>query len=226
MMAFLTGPLLIISLLVFTVGMVARIVLYIRGLDWRLDRVAYIPQARRGIPGALSSIFIWLIPGATHSWRQQPGMTIAFFLFHVGAVLLPLFLLGHTVILEDLTGISLPSLPMGLADTLTVLALVGLALLAARRLLVMEARVLTTWQDWFILLITFLPFFTGFIARMSETGSEFWTLSHLISGEFFLLVAPFTKLSHMVLYFLSRAQLGMDFAIKRGGESRGTVFPW
>lgn len=225
MMAFLTGPLLILSLLVFTVGMIVRIVCYIRGLNWRLDRVAY-SQTGRGIPGALGSIFMWLIPGATHGWRQQPGMTTAFFLFHVGAVLLPLFLLGHTVILEHVTGISLPSLPMGVADTLTVLSLAGLALLAGRRLMVIEARTLTTWQDWFILILTALPFLTGFIARTSSTGGDFWTLAHVITGELFLIIAPFTKLSHIVLYFLSRAQLGMDFAIKRGGQSRGAVFPW
>ena len=42
----------------------------------------------------------------------------------------------------------------------------------------------------------------------------------------FLILAPFTKLSHIVLYFMSRGQLGMDFAIKRGGATRGPVFPW
>ena len=48
----------------------------------------------------------------------------------------------------------------------------------------------------------------------------------MLSGELFLILAPFTKLSHIVLYFMSRAQLGMDFAIKRGGGTRGGAFPW
>ena len=34
---------------------------------------------------------------------------------------------------------------------------------------------------------------------------------------------PFTKLSHFLLFFLSRAQIGMDFGIKRGRhEKQGT----
>ncbi len=224
MMNLLTGPLFIVSLLVFVVGMTLRVVLYIRGLDWRLERVAYGPQMGRGLPGALSSIFMWLIPGGTHGWRKQPFIALGFFLLHVGAILLPLFLVGHTVILEHATGISLPSLPMGLADALTIASIVGLGLLALRRFTVAEARALTTCEDWMILILTAVPFISGFMARFSP--SDLWTLVHIISGEVFLIVAPFTKLAHIVLYFMSRAQIGMDYAIKRGGATRGPVFPW
>lgn len=224
MMAFLAGPMLILSLMVFVLGMIVRVVLYIRGLDAKLERVAYGPQMGRGIPGALTSIVKWLIPGGTQGWRNQPGLTVAFFLLHVGAVLLPLFLLGHTVIVRDLTGIALPSLPMWLADALTVAALAGVLLLCLRRINVAEARALTTWQDWLVLLLTLAPLLTGILARM--TPHDTWTLLHLLTGELFLVLAPFTKLSHIVLFFMSRAQIGMDFAIKRGGASRGSAFPW
>ena len=224
MMAILTGPLFGLSLMIFVIGMLARVILYVRGLSWRTDNVAYAAQFGQGMKGALSSIGQWLVPGATVGWRKQPFFTAGFFLFHVGAVLLPLFLVGHTVLLENLTGISLPSLPMGLADVLTVLCIVGLGMLALRRLIVPTARVLTTKEDWVILLISALPFVTGFMARM--TTGDLWTALHLISGEVFLIVAPFTKLSHVVLFFMSRGQLGMDFAIKRGGAHRGAAFPW
>ena len=49
---------------------------------------------------------------------------------------------------------------------------------------------------------------------------------HMFSGELILILAPFTKLSHMALFFASRAQLGIDYAVKRGGASRGPAFPW
>ncbi len=223
MMNLLTGPLLTLSIVVFVVGMLARVVLYIRGLDWRLERVAY-SQWKRGLPGALSSIGAWLIPGGTQGWRKQPLMTIGFFLLHIGAILLPFFLVGHTVLLEKALGISLPSLPMGVADVLTVASLIGLGVLIYRRLAVPEARALTTCQDWLILALTVVPFVSGFMAVHSP--SLMWTYVHLISGEAFLILAPFTKLSHIVLFFMSRAQVGMDFAIKRGGSTRGPVFPW
>ncbi len=224
MLNILTGPIFTVSLLIFVVGMIARIVLYINGLDWRLERIAYTKQMGRGIPGALASIGAWLIPGATHGWRKQPLMALGFFLLHVGAILLPFFLVGHTILLENATGISLPSLPMGLADILTYAALGGLAILVLRRIIVPEARALTGFKEWMVLLLTIVPFASGLMARLSP--SEMWTIVHIISGEVFLIVAPFTKLSHIVLFFMSRAQVGMDFAIKRGGATRGPVFPW
>ncbi len=224
MLDFLTGPAFVISLLVFVVGMIARVVLYINGLDWRLERVAYKPNMARGLRGAFSSIVAWLIPGGTQGWRQQPLMMAGFFLLHIGAILLPFFLVGHTVLLESATGISLPSLPMGFADILTFAALGGLGILVYRRVAVPEARKLTGFKEWMVLVLTILPFVSGLMARLSP--SDMWTLIHLISGNVFLIVAPFTKLSHIVLFFMSRGQVGMDFAIKRGGATRGPVFPW
>lgn len=226
MVQFLTDQGFLTALTIFFVGLVVRAVLYVRGLDWRLDRVAYAAHPERGIPGAAASILAWLVPGGSRGWRAQPFMAAAFFCFHVGAVPVPLFLLGHTVVLENLTGIRLPSLPMGLADALTALSILGLILLAGRRLASAELRLLTTKEDWFILVLTALPLLTGALARLGGSASETWMLCHLISGEVFLIVAPFTKLAHIVLYFLSRAQIGMDFAVKRGGATRGALFPW
>ncbi len=51
-------------------------------------------------------------------------------------------------------------------------------------------------------------------------------LSPFAPGTMGTLVAiPFTKLSHVFLFFASRAQLGMDFGIKRGGL-KGTKMDW
>jgi nitrate reductase gamma subunit len=226
MLDFITGPLFLLSLAVFVIGLAIRAVLYVRGLDARLERVAYSYHTERSIPGALTSIFKWLIPGGTTGWRSQPVATFLFFLLHFGAVLVPLFLLGHTVMLETYLGISLPSLPGGVADVLSIMALSGLLLFALRRLSSPALRQLNSGQDWLILLLTFLPFATGLMARLDGSAYQTWMIAHVLSGELFLLLAPFTKLSHIVLFFMSRAQIGMDFAIKRGGATRGGAFPW
>ncbi|MBQ9453072.1 MAG: hypothetical protein IJU65_07260 [Desulfovibrio sp.] len=226
MMQTLTGPCFVISLTVFVVGMLVRAVWYVRGLDWRLERVAYAYHKDRSIPGALVSIGKWLVPGGTQGWRTQPVAAIAFFLLHFGAVLIPLFLLGHTVLLEHHLGISLPALPQGLADLLCIASITGLILIGVRRFTSPVLQQLNTRQDWFVLVLTFLPFFTGFMARLDIGAYDTWMLLHVLTGELFLVLAPFTKLAHIVLFFMSRAQLGMDFAIKRGGDSRGGAYPW
>lgn len=226
MMQMLSGPCFVASLAIFFIGLLVRAIWYVRGLDWRLERVAYAYHRERSVPGALVSIGKWLLPGGTAGWRTQPVAMTAFFLLHFGAVLLPLFLLGHTVVLEQRTGICLPSLPTGLADVLCVASLTGLVVLAVRRCTSPVLRQLNSWQDWCVLLLTFLPFFTGFMARLDVGAYETWIFLHVLTGEIFLVAAPFTKLAHIVLFFFSRAQLGMDFAIKRGGDTRGGAYPW
>lgn len=226
MLNFLYGPLLYIAVAVFVIGMIARVVLYIKGLSQKLDRVAYKPQMGLGLQGAFHSIFKWLLPGGTRAWRINPFMTAVFFMFHIGMVLLPLFLLQHVVVIEYMFGISLPGLPSGLADVLSIVAVLGLLGLAYRRIACPVAKALTTKQDWFVLILAGLPLVTGIMFRFSVSSYEFWEFAHILTAEIFLIAAPFTKLSHIVLFFMSRAQIGMDFAIKRGGHNRGPAFPW
>ncbi len=226
MLHFLTGPMLIISLAVFFIGLALRALLYVKGLNWKLDRVAYTKHMGTGMVGAGASIVKWLVPFGSRGWREDGAAAFTFLLLHVGAVLIPLFLSGHTIVLEDVTGISLPSMPMLLADVLTFCAIFGLLIYLGRRLMIPHIRILTTGQDWFLLLLTLFVFASGAFSRFGAQPYETWTLLHVASGELLLILAPFTKLSHIVLFFCSRAQIGMDFAIKRGGRERGAAFPW
>ena len=41
MYQFVTGPLAWISFAIFFIGLIARIIWYVRGLDWKLDRIPY-----------------------------------------------------------------------------------------------------------------------------------------------------------------------------------------
>jgi nitrate reductase gamma subunit len=228
LLSFLSGPGLYASLGVFLFGLGARFALYFLGLDWRLERVAYKADLAQGLKGGAHSAVKWLLPFATHGWRAQPFVTVAFFMLHLGAVLVPLFLAGHNVVLKEALGFSLPSMPQWLADGLTALAVLGLGLIMLRRVALPEVRILSTAYDYFIILLVLAPFVSGFMAVQRLGDYDFWLLTHIISGELLLVLAPFTKLSHIALYFASRIQIGMDYAIKRGGHSRrgGALFPW
>lgn len=226
MLNLLYGPFLYIAVAVFVIGMIVRVVLYINGLSQKLDRIAYKPKMGIGLKGAFHSIIKWMIPGGTRAWRINPFMTAVFFMFHIGMVLLPFFLLQHAVVIEYMFGISLPALPGALADILSVVALLGFFGLVYRRFAVLAAKALTTKQDWLVLALAGLPLITGIMFRFSTSGYEFWEFAHILTAEIFLIAAPFTKLSHIVLFFMTRAQIGMDYAIKRGGQNRGPAFPW
>lgn len=217
MYEFVTGYMFWISISICLIGMLVRAFLYFKGLDWQLDRVAYRAYPVQGLKGGLRSVFIWLIPFATHGWRRQPFMTLLFFGFHTGAVLVPLFLIGHNLFLQEKVGFSLFTINQVAADILSWLVIFCAVLLVLRRIALPEVRILTTAYDYFILFISTAPFITGLIARYEIGNYSFWLLIHIICGEILLIAIPFTKLSHIVLFFASRIQLGMDYAIKRGG---------
>jgi nitrate reductase gamma subunit len=225
MYEFLTGPLLWLSFSIFFIGLIVRVVWYIRGLNWQLDRVAYTYYVAPGIKGALRSIISWLLPFGTRRWKTRPAMTVLFFVFHIGIVFTPIFLLAHNIILRERWGLSWYTLPGSVADTLTIAVIVCAVFLILRRIAFSEVRILTSAYDYLLLAITVAPFVTGFLASQKVAGYQFWLYAHIITGEIMLISIPLTKLSHIVLFFLSRAQLGMDYGIKRGGM-KGKGLAW
>ena len=225
MYEFVTGPLAWIAFGIFFFGMIYRLVWYIRGLNWQMDRVSYSQHVAFGIKGALRSIFFWLVPFGTRSWRYYPGFTIVVFVFHFCLLLTPVFLNGHNVLLMERFGFSLPSLPEGLADVMTIAVIVAAVFIVLRRIALPEVRILTKPYDFLVLAIAVAPFLTGFLAYHQVGDYDFWIVAHVLAGEIMLVSIPFTKLSHFLLFFLSRAQLGMDYGIKRGGmKNKG--FAW
>ncbi len=225
MYPFVTGPLLWLSFTIFVVGCIVRIIGYIRGLDWQADRVAYTTHFSYGMKGAIRSIAFWLFPFGTRSWRNNPVFTVVFFVFHIGLLVTPVFLLAHNIILKERWGFSLWTMPESVSDVLTVGVIIAAVFLVLRRIALSEVRILTTIYDFVVLAIAVAPFVTGFIAHYIASDYKFWLIVHIICGEIMLIAIPFTKLSHFVLFFMSRAQLGMDYGIKRGGM-KGKGFAW
>ena len=109
---------------------------------------------------------------------------------------------------------------------MTWLVIIGAAILLIRRIALPEVRILTTAYDYFLLFISIAPFITGLLARYGTTYYSFWLYSHIICGEALLIAIPFTKLSHVVLFFASRIQIGMDYGIKRGGMKSKKGMAW
>ncbi|HSO66363.1 MAG TPA: hypothetical protein VLP30_00805, partial [Desulfatirhabdiaceae bacterium] len=143
--------------------------------------------------------------------------TVLVFVFHIGILITPVFLIAHNMMLWERWGIRLWTIPEPVADILTIAVMVSAVFLILRRIALPEVRILTTAYDYLVIAIAVAPFFTGYMAHIQATDYRFWLILHILSGEIMLMAIPFTKLSHFVNFFLSRAQLGMDFGIKRGG---------
>lgn len=220
----LTGPLLWLSFGIFIVGLIVRFILYIKGLNWQMDRVTYTVNTSYGIKGALRSIFFWLIPFGTHSWRFYPGFTIIVFIFHIGLLFSPILLPAHNILIQQAWGVSFPTISESSADILTIGVLIAAVFIILRRIALPEVRILTKPYDFLMLAIAVSPFLTGFITYHQLLDYRLWLTLHILCGEIMLVAIPFTKLSHFLLFFLSRAQVGMDYGIKRGGMKKGMAW--
>jgi nitrate reductase gamma subunit len=144
---------------------------------------------------------------------------------HFGLLFTPIFLLGHNILLKEKWGISLWALPEAVADGFTVIVIVSVVFLILRRIALPEVRIITNLYDYLLLLIAVSPFITGFLAYHSVPDYYPVLMAHIICGHIFIIAIPLTKLSHFLLFFMTRAQIGMDYGIKRGGmKSKGMAW--
>ncbi|MGA2225776.1 MAG: TmcC family electron transfer complex membrane anchor subunit [Syntrophobacteraceae bacterium] len=212
---FLTGPALWAAFIIFIVGIVVRVA-YLYGLSRERDLVFY---NHVDLKWAFRSIIHWLIPFGSVSLRTQPLFAIAFFLFHVCLLGVPIFLLAHNTLWQEAYGISLPSLPDSLADVLTVLFVISALVLLVRRIVRPEVRILSTAWDYFLLVLTSAPFVTGFLAYHQIGPYKLTLILHILLSEILLIVIPFSKLGHIVLFFFSRAFIGFEMGTRRGART-------
>jgi len=160
---------------------------------------------------SLRSIFHWIIPFGTVNWRRHPVLTVVTFVFHIGLVIAPVFLLSHVILLDEALDLSWWALPDALADVLTVVVIIGCLFFLVRRLTQPEVKFVTSASDFVILAIVAAPFITGFIAYHQWIDYPVMMVLHVVAGEVLLVAIPFTRLSHMLLSPFTRAYMGSEF---------------
>jgi nitrate reductase gamma subunit len=149
-------------------------------------------------------------------WKTDPLITIVTSVFHVFLILVPLFLLGHNILLNQSWGLSLWSLPESITDILTLVVLICVAFFLGRRLFLSRVRVITSLYDYAILLVALAPFLTGYLAYHQWFHYDTVMTVHVLAGEVMLITLPFTKLGHMLFFFLYRFLIGNEYSFARG----------
>ncbi len=212
MYEFLSGPALWITFVIFLGGLIVRLT-FLFGLSQGKDRILY---NHINMGWGLKSILHWLIPLGSVSLRSQPIFSIMVFVFHFCLLALPLFLGAHNLLWDESFGVSLWSMPDTWAEILTIVFICSGAFLLFRRIVRPEVRVLTDAWDYALLILTVLPFLTGFIAYHQWGDYEIFLILHILSAEILLILIPFTKLGHMALFFFTRAFIGFEMGTRRG----------
>ena len=212
---FLTGPALWFAFVFFIGGLFVRMAILFR-LSRKKDRVVY---NHFSFSWGLRSILHWMIPWGSASMRQQPFFILVAFAFHLSLLAVPLFLDAHRVLWDEAFGVSLWSVPDALADGMTVVLMAAAVFLFVRRLIRPEVRILSSAWDYALLILTVLPFLTGFLAYHQWGPYELLLILHILLGEILLILIPLTKLGHMLLFFFTRAFIGFEMGGRRGARS-------
>jgi len=210
----LRGPLVWIAFLVFIGGSIYKVREMILLAKNEKVVMPYI-----SLKLTLRSLFHWLIPFNSVNWRLRPIITIVTFLFHIGLVFTPIFLVAHNVLIHESWGISWWTLSESLADIMTMIVIGSCIFFFLRRIVAPEVRFVTFANDYVILAISFLPFITGFFAyHQWLLPNKTMVILHMLFGESMLIAIPFTRLGHMFYFFLTRAYMGSDHGYRHSKD--------
>lgn len=169
---------------------------------------AYLKAGDKNIPWKLtiSRTLEWLFP-VKRVLNHRPIYSLIAIIFHVGLLLVPIFLSAHIRLWESGLGVAWTALSRAWADILTVTTIVsGLALFTGR-VGSKRAREISRKQDYAWPLVLVLPFITGFIcahATVNPTFYQIFMLIHILSAETIFVLLPFSKLAHCILMPLSQ----------------------
>jgi nitrate reductase gamma subunit len=205
--AFIMGPMVWISAIIFLGGLVFKFIGIIRSVRQKEPYVfSYLT-----VKHSLRSIGAWLIPFFPKSTRQSPVYYGISYVFHILLFVIPLFLASHIVLFNEAFQVSWPALNDGVADWLSLSVIAALVFFAIRRQMVPEVKYLTSGTDYLLILLVGLPFITGYLAYHQWFAYRWMVVAHVLSGELMLIIIPFSRFSHMLTAPLTRAYMGSEF---------------
>jgi nitrate reductase gamma subunit len=216
LLEFARGPVLTFAITIFIAGIAFRIVSLFA--LWRTsDSSEGSSRERPAFMSAIREIIRRLWPQTAYKQRTMFPL-INGYVFHIGLAIIVLFLAPHILFIKDLTGLSWGSLPNNVIYAISIVTIVSLVAALAMRFANPAQKIISTFDDWFSWLVTFLPVLSGVIAT-SHLGARYETLLglHILSVSLFLVWLPFGKLMHFFLVFVTRGQTGAHLS-HRGAQ--------
>lgn len=186
----------------------------------------WIGMRDRNIPWMknIKTTIDWMAPVGS-IYKMKPLMAIPSFLFHIGLIVVPIFLAEHLLLWKSGLGIpfNLPSLGFAIADFLTLFTIASCAFLLVYRIFNQHARALSGFWDYALLVFLLVPFATGYITmhpNLLFTRMQTMLLIHVLSGELIFVLMPFTKLAHVVLFPFTRISSDFYWRFPADGPDR------
>lgn len=163
----------------------------------------------------------WLVP-INRLHRSRPLYSFASFGFHLGLISSALFLSSHVEIIAAQFGLGWVTLAKPWLDMLTLLMIVCGFTLLAHRIYNHNTNQLSTFTDYALLALLLGIYTSGFLAGQpwNPLAYDALMLAHMFMGIALMVVAPFTKIAHCILYPILRlgSEIGWRFRAGDGDE--------
>lgn len=195
---FVRGPLFRFAFLIMVLGLLRHVITAL----WGIGRMVYRARdTKNDYVGILRNTFIWLIP-LTRLHKKLPVTGISSYIFHIGIILVPLFLVDHINLWRSSLGIGWPGIPKIIADLLCYGVFVSGTILLGIRIFNVTSRSVSRFMDYFLLILIQLIFVTGFLASRPYNPIPYNIMMfvHILSADVLFLLMPFSKIAHCVLF--------------------------
>jgi nitrate reductase gamma subunit len=204
------GPAFDWAIAIFALGMLARIVeIFVLG---RKPNYAE-PRGTEWGPGFRTMLTRSVADPGT--FQRAPFNVIVGWVWHLGFLIALLLFIPHIELIKSVLGISWPGLPNPVVDAVAAVTIFALVATLIHRLNHPVKKRISTVEDYLIWAVTFLPLLTGYIAYHRLINPYPLALGlHILTVEIFLIVLPFTKLTHMFTAFIARWYNGAIFGRK------------
>jgi hypothetical protein len=220
------GPLVWVSFIVFIFGTVFQVIRFY-GLTKKLGKPGIslpAPKKKEKTTEAsteapsIDTFKIWLKGVKLTILGTSPITITVSTIFHICLLITPLFVLGHNDLIDLSWNISLFSFSETVTDILTVIFLLCAAFFLLRRIFLSRLRAISSFYDYLVLFLAIMPFLTGFLAYHHLYDYRTVMILHMLFGELMLMAIPFTKLVHMIFFFLNRFVIVNEHTLGKGNR--------
>lgn len=204
------GPMFSIAVSIFALGLIARFVeMHLLG---RAPNYAE-PRAGEWGPGFRTVLSRTVADPGT--FKRAPFNVVVGWLWHIGFLIALLLFIPHIELIKGVLGISWPGLPNPIVDLATGVTLIALIATLVHRLNHKVKRHISTIEDYVVWAVVFMVVLTGYIAYHRLVNPYPLALGmHILCAEIFLIILPFTKLTHIFTAFVARWYNGAAFGRK------------
>jgi len=204
------GPMFEWALAIFAIGLAVRMVeIFMLGRKFNYAE----PRGSEIGPGFRTLITRTVADPGT--FARAPFDVVVGLVWHVGFLIVLLLFIPHIELINSMLSLTWPGLPNPVVDAVAAVTIFALVAVLIHRITHPVKKYISTSEDYLIWVATFLPLITGYLAYHRLINPYPVALGlHIFSVEIFLILLPFTKLTHIFTAFIARWYTGATFGRK------------